>query len=283
MIVQGLYRFANLIYGVIGSGKKLELTDTVLILGGSNELGRDICIRLCQNGINVINVDTHNIDIPVKSKFYDFISCKSFSDTQSVLESMQMVKSLNKPISILANNVQKDFDSIYQVASPASLLEESIDEFKECVAANLTNVMIATKFFLENLVPQSVSLTESNCQDYYLVNISSILTLNVPEQASHYVSSKAALNQFHDSLTSELKCSRYKKLRFKTLLAFLPYRKDYIGWTQSTSSLSQQLIECLQDGRKGDVLLRIDDSPLTAFKLKDPNNCRISDMVSKWK
>ncbi|GAV51782.1 hypothetical protein ZYGR_0AF02530 [Zygosaccharomyces rouxii] len=283
MISQRLYKFASLVYGVIGSGKKLESTDTVLILGGSNDLGRDICTQLCQSGIKVINVDTEDTKFPLMSSCYTFVSCRSFAETHSVQKSMQAVKSLNEPITILINNVQRDLKGVYQVDLPVSPLEESIDQFKECVAANLTNVMIATKFFLEQLVPQSVRLTGNKCRDYFLVNLSSILTLNVPEQASHYVSSKAALNQFHDSLTSELKCSRHKKIHFKTLLVFLPYNKDYVSWSQSTSFLSQQLIECLHDGRKGDVLLRIDGSPLTACKVNESTRCRLSNMVSKWK
>ncbi|CAR25783.1 hypothetical protein ZYGR_0A03520 [Zygosaccharomyces rouxii] len=283
MISQKLYKFANLIYGIVGSGKKLESTDTVLILGGSNGLGKDICTQLCQNEIKVINVDTQDTSIPLMGKCYTFIPCKSFAETHSVQEAMQAVKSLVQPITILINNVQRDFKSVYQMEEPLSPLDESIDQFKECVAANLTNVMIATKFFLEQLVPQSVCLTGNKSQDYYLVNLSSILTLNVPEQASHYVSSKAALNQFHDSLTSELKSSRHKKVHYKTLLVFLPFSKDYLIWNQSTSCLSQQLIDCLHDGRKGDVLLRIDDSPLTAFKVSASGSCRFSNMVSKWK
>lgn len=283
MISQGMYKFVSLLYGVIGSGKRLEPTDRVLILGGSNDLGRDICTQLCKSGIKVINVDAQDINVPLSGKYYTFVSCKSFAETHNVQESMLEVKSLNKPISILINNIQWDFKSVYQVETPLSPLEESICQFKECVAANLTNVMIAVKFFLGQLVPQSVQLTGNKCQDYYLVNLSSILTLNVPVQASQYVSSKAALNQFHDSLTSELKCSRHKKIRFKTLLVFLPCNKDYMSWSQSTSRLSQQLIDCLHDGRKGDVLLRADDLPLTACKVNDSSSCRLSSMVSRWK
>lgn len=283
MISERLFKLANTFYGIVGTGKKLECNDTVLILGGSNELGKDICTQLCESEVRVINVDTEDINISLEGEYYTFIPCRNFADTYNVRESMELVKSAGRSVTVFINNVQKEFESVYQMAVPSSPLDESIDRLKECVAANLTNVMIATKFFLEQLIPQTIRLGKGNAQDYYLINLSSILTLNVPEQASQYVSSKAALNQFHDSLASELKCSRRKTVHFKTLLVFLPHVREYFRWKQLAPFLSRQLIECLKDGRKGDVLLRVDDSPLTACKVNDSNSCKLSNILPKWK
>lgn len=280
MLSKHLFKLANTFYGFLGTGKKLEEIDTVLILGGSNGLGREICHALFRSRIVVVNVDSEN-PFPV-SRSYKFIHCKDFADTSCVQDAMQRVKNLKHPITVLINNVHKNFESIYSEEIDLQIIDDSVDQMRDCIASNLTNVMIATKFFLKEIVSQTIQLTNGKVRDYYVVNMSTLLTLHVPEWASGYVSSKAALNQFHDALTSEYKCSP-RRTKIKTLLVFLPYVKELEKWEYLTPYLSDQLVNCLQDGRCGDVLLRPDDSPLTACKFRDSTTCHLAEMLPKWK
>ncbi|CDH13076.1 related to Oxidoreductase-like protein SRL4 [Zygosaccharomyces bailii ISA1307] len=280
MFSDRLYRLANAFYAIVGTGKKLEETDTVLILGGSNGLGRELCISLYNRKIRVINVDTINF-LPLH-KYYSFIHCHDFADTSNVQNAMQDVKSLEFTITALINNVQRDFETIYDEEDEKNTDDDSVDKMRECVSSNLTNVVIATKYFLKEIVPQTIRLSKGKLQEYYIVNLSTLLTLHVPERASRYISSKAALNQFHDSLTSECRCSA-RRAKIKTLLVFLPYVKDLESWKYLRPYLSEQLVQCMQDGRQGDVLLRIDNTPLTACKISDAATCRLSNMLPKWK
>lgn len=261
-----LFKLANSIYDIVGSGVRLEPeVSTVLIIGGSsNGLGIEICTTLIiENKIRVINIDTKDMELILSAneaslidKYYTFVSCKDFSNAQCVLEALQEVKDLQVPITIFINNVQKGFETIYSRDAKAAFGGKAVIQLQRCVNSNLTNVMIATKFFLKDLIPQTVHISHKRFHDFYIVNISTVLTLNVPKFAPHYISSKAALNQFHDSLTSELRV-RSGKTKVKSLLVYLPFVKEGHRWESSTTELAQQLVECLKNGRRGDVLLRV--------------------------
>lgn len=287
-----LFKLANSIYDIVGAGTRLEPeVSTVLIMGGSsNGLGVEICTTLIiENKNRVINIDTKDMELILSAneatlidKYYTFVSCKDFSNTQCVLEALEEVKDLQVPITIFINNVQKGFETIYNRHATAPLGVNAVIQLQRCVNSNLTNVMIATKFFLKEIIPQTVHISHKKFHDFYIVNISTALTLNVPKFATHYVSSKAALNQFHDSLTSELRV-RPGETKVKSLLIYLPFVKEGREWENGATDLAQQLVECLKNGRRGDVLLRVKKvSTLSHSETFGAYRYRLGKVISNW-
>lgn len=257
-----LFNAASRLYDFIGAGIKLEDGIGVLIMGGSSDgLGIEICTALAIDwNIHVVNLDTKDMELVLNSKEaslmnrnYTFVPCRDFTRTELVVEALTKVKELQLPIKILINHMQEGLRTVF---NPSFLMGNSaVARMQDYVDANVSSVVVTTKFFMNVLVPQTKGLLDGKAS-FYIVNLTTVLTLRPPSYALEYVSSKAALNQFHDGLTSELAMT-YKRGSFKTLLIFLPRAKDGHTWETLSTDLCRQVVELLEVGRRGCATLRV--------------------------
>lgn len=287
------YRYTSLVNDAVGPGKSLESgKDAVLILGGSSStFGVELCKALLREGTTVVNLDTADLvkwrapqqrrarartprarsagNVPRRAAAgrYHFIHCRSLTNKNDVLASLRMVLLGHFGISIFINNVNEGlFDfmqgSIHAQAAqgPSDLMDRSFlqgsqELFQQLLNSNLINVMLSVKFFLNQLVPQTIELAQREhlTPGFYIVNVTNTLSLHAPAFTGYYATSKAGLNQFHESLTSEL--SLYDKCRIKTLLAFLPFLSTHTADETHWADSARILVRALKLGRTGDVSL----------------------------
>ncbi|QLQ78050.1 hypothetical protein HG537_0A02970 [Torulaspora globosa] len=259
---KNLFNVANALYGLLGVGLKLEDGVGVLIMGGSSEgLGIEICLALAIDwNLYVVNVDTKDMEVvlnekeaSIVDKKYRFVQCKDFTKPESVLEALTKVQALKLPLKLLINNMQHGLGTTFSTSS--MLGNNAISRLQSYIDSNVISVMVTTKYFMNVLVPQTTRLLNGRAS-FYIINLTSILTLTTPGFATEYISSKAALNQFHDGLTSELALG-LGKTQFKTLLIFLPYVKDGHVWENVSTDLCRQLIKYLKLGQRGSARLHL--------------------------
>lgn len=291
MISPKLFNWSKKVYLTLGVGTKLEPdVSSVLIFGGStNGLGIELCTALMfENRVRVINVDTRDFEIILSvneavllDKYYSFVHCDDFSNADSVVQAMREVFDLKIPVTVFINNVQQGLETIFDRSGDIALGDNSVSHLRKCVNANLTNVMIATKFFLEELVPQTIFLLKEKYVDFYIVNISTVLSLELPDFARDFTSSKAALNQFHDSLTSELK-QRPGDSTIKTLLVYLPNLETGEDWEVALTELTQQLIQDLKDGKQGDTILHRNTGKSSVYKTRSTVLYKLGTFQHNW-
>lgn len=290
MLSNALLNVANSIYRKFGVGQILDAkTGAVLIMGGSSDgLGIELCCTLAiESKINVINIDSRDMelilnfkDAAIIAKYYRFVPCRDLSNADLVVEALERVKKMMLPITLFINNVQVGFRTIY--AQNFSIGLRAIPRLQQYANANVTNVMIATKFFLNEVVPQTEKIWHGHA-NFYIVNLTTVLTLDVPEYGMEYVSSKAALNQFHDGLMSELAGKSTKK-RIKTLLIYLPHAGSGHAWELLSTNLCEQVIESLKMGRRGSAILRGERESASELHGKIRNGFRYGagNLKSNW-
>ncbi|QLL30484.1 hypothetical protein HG536_0A03010 [Torulaspora globosa] len=257
-----LFSVANALYGLLGAGVTLEDGIGVLIMGGSSEgLGIEICLALAIDwNLYVVNVDTKDMEVIlddreaiIMDRNYSFVQCKDFTKPESVLEALTKVQALQLPLKLLINNMQHGLNTTF---CPSFLLgNNAVSRLQEYTDSNVISVMVTTKYFMNVLVPQTRRLLNGKTS-FYIINLTSILTLTTPGLAIEYISSKAALNRFHDGLTSELALSLDKSY-FKTLLIFLPYVRDGHTWENVSTELCRQVIKHLKLGQRGCAKLHL--------------------------
>lgn len=284
MVSKGLFNAVSKLYGFFGAGVKLADAMAVLIIGGSSDgLGTELIVSLAIDyNIHVVNIYSKDIELILDSKeanllaaYYTFVPCKDFTNSKYLLEALKKVKDLQLPITILINNMQQGIETTF--SSSFFMGHSAVARLQEYISANVTSVMVTTKYFLTLLVPQTDRILETKAK-FYVINLTSILTEKTPGFAIEYVSSKAALNQFHDGLTSELAMSS-KRNRFKTLLIYLPYAKDGRSWEILSTDLCEQVIEHLRLGQKGCTTLQANGAKSMFGKVK--NNYRYTS--GRWK
>lgn len=259
---RSLFNVASALYGLLGAGLKLEDGVGVLIMGGSLEgLGIEICLALAIDwNLHVVNVDTKDMEVVLNEKEativarnYRFVQCKDFTKPESVLEALTKVQALQLPLKILINNMQHGLSTTFN--SSSLLGNSAVSRLQDYIDSNVISVMVTTKYFASVLVPQTRRLLNEKAS-FYIINLTSILTLTAPGFATEYISSKAALNQFHDGLTSELALGLGKSY-FKTLLIFLPYARDGNTWENASTDLCRQVIKYLKLGQRGCARLHL--------------------------
>ncbi|EJS41390.1 YPL033C [Saccharomyces arboricola H-6] len=261
-MTETIYKIFLSFYERVGLGKKFHPRyDTVLIIGGSsNKLGIEICKMFIEKyDTRIINMDIiDNITgkkVRSESELYKFILCKDFSDIKCVEKSMHTLQSLKIYPTILINNMQEGLDSTFLKEDQfLKLNEESLCNFEKIVRYNLQSVILITKFCISSLFPKAHIGVQKDTKKFYIVNISTVLTLNESKSGTHFITSKCGINSFHDGLTSELK-SKGSHLNVKTLLAYLPDFQSHEHWEMLCPTISEQLVRCLINGRYGDTIL----------------------------
>ncbi|CAI4053514.1 Srl4p SKDI_16G2350 [Saccharomyces kudriavzevii IFO 1802] len=254
-----IYKVLISFYKHVGLGKKFHPSyDTVLIIGGSsNKLGIELCKTLTEEyHTRVINVDI--IDNPISrsnTKLYTFIPCKDFSDIECLEESMLNLQQLDIYPTVLINNMQEGIEStLIKEDQFLKLNEESLCDFEKIVRYNLQSVILITKFCISSLFPREQIGVPKKPKRFYIVNISTVLTLKPSKSGTHFITSKCGINSFHDGISSELNL-KDSHLNVKTLLAYLPNFKSEEHWEKLSPTISKRLLHCLIEGRYGDTIL----------------------------
>lgn len=261
-----LFKAASTIYETIGSGESLCFEkDAVLIIGGSsNKYGVEICRELVvARHIRVVNIDIRDIDNAWQAlngglEHYTFVPCNSFMDETFVIQAILQVLKLDIPVNLLINNLQEGFETLYNSEFEGKLsMVDKIQNLNKCVTVNVTNVMIATKYYINSVIPHILTNSGNGTVRFYIINVSYEQPDKSLMYASHYLSSKMALNQFHDGLASELQGREKGKIgndephSIKALLVYLPYILDIHAYTELCPIFAQNLINCLEEGRIG--------------------------------
>lgn len=249
-------------YEHVGLGKKFHPShDIVLIIGGSsNKLGIELCKTFIKDyHTKVINVDTtdniNGIGARSNEKLYTFVPCKDFSDIGCLEESMLSLQNLEIYPTVLINNMQEGIQStLLKEDKFLKLDDESLCEFEKIVRYNLQSVILITKFCFSNLFPRVDVEAQEKGRGFYIVNISTILTLKPSKSGTHFITSKCGINSFHDGITSELKL-KDNNFKVKTLLAYLPNFESEEHWKILSPKFSKHLVQCLLEGRNGDTIL----------------------------
>ncbi|AMD21735.1 HFL121Wp [Eremothecium sinecaudum] len=293
-IVRKLYKYTAKLDNLIGPGKYLDNSvDKVLILGGtSNIFGVEVIkILLFEEGINVVNLDTvdhrelvyeeneENASVghvesetvrpkAAKEGEYHFIKCESTCDKNHVLDGLNKVLEGDYGISVFINNVNEGLFEFMQGGTDPPLSHAPLDlkrnsfilgnqgQFQDLLNSNLINVMISVKFFLNEIVPQTMRQHGDRDQPpgFYIINTTNTISLHAPAFAGYFAASKAGLNQFHESLTSELGFYN-NDCRIKTLLAFLPFYSTHTVSNVPWAEYAGVFIRALKLGRSGEMTL----------------------------
>lgn len=268
---------------------KIDRADSIFENRSQDHSTSDIQNRSeCNNDSQEYGIGQLNVTVTKKivgleecqrNHYYKFIRCEDFSNKEYVLKAMEEVFKAETGITIFINNIHEgledytdmsgNFDSktISMNLMNHSISRGSAEKFEACVKSNLTNVMLATKYFLNRLVPQTKRLVKpriplESTPGFYIINISSVLTFYAPAFTGFYVSSKTAMNQFHESLTSEL--GLYNGNRIKTLLVYLPYVKGETNTGRTWYCLGEDLVAAIKYGRRGEISLSADNRLIPA-------------------
>ncbi|AET40342.1 Srl4p Ecym_5606 [Eremothecium cymbalariae DBVPG len=221
------------------------------------------------NLLSVLEENNHKHQLQEKRTKYHFVKCSTITNKKDVLDGLNRVLDGRFGISVFINNVNEGLFEFMQGSTDPmlshgpvdimnkSLLQGSQKIFQDVLNSNLINVMLSVKFFLNEIVPQTMNILQEQNKPpgFYIVNITNTLSLHAPAFAGYYAASKAGLNQFHESLTSEL--GYYNKRRIKTLLIFLPFLSTHtmsnIPWVEYAA----MLVRDLKLGRSGELTLSV--------------------------
>jgi len=99
--------------------------ETALVTGGSNGLGQQICIKLAQQGCNVIIADISDADV---------------SNHQEILKIREILLDEFESIDIVINNAG--------LIPYKSIFEQSSDDIETLTKVNLNSVLFVSKYFL---------------------------------------------------------------------------------------------------------------------------------------
>lgn len=242
----------------------------VVVFGGShNEYGKQLCRELAKmQSVYVINIDSPNdLFFSLSAANYLQIDCTDFGNFEFLNE---CIDKMGKLISstpkinqhstiIVVNNVDTGSE---RNGGRMGVLDEEHCAFMHTTSSNATNVMLMFSEIITRF---------ENSYFLYLINISNVVGLHPNDYRDHsyaYSCSKAAVIQFHQSLTSEV--NQYKRAPFhtiKTLLVLLPFQKqETCMWKKLFSTLDtdknkrsrkhvDKIIQALASGRRGEFHL----------------------------
>lgn len=241
------YLNQSFLKGGFKQGFPLLSSDTVVVTGGSNGLGRDLLVLLSLKGIkNLVNLDIKdssyygNFDI----EGVEFVEC-DVGNAAQVRKACDLIELKYKTVALLINNAGTAHDK--------TLLELSEKEIRNIIDVNLLGQI----WTLKNILPGMIKENRG-----YIVTVSSVLGKIGPAGVSAYSASKAGLIALHDSLSHEL--AEYKGI--KTLLV-TPGQMEgsmfegvstpnrFIAPIISHMKVAQQIIEAIEQGMVGEISL----------------------------
>ncbi|CAG8521397.1 7425_t:CDS:2 [Diversispora eburnea] len=178
--------------------KRLDWDEEVVIVtGGSSGLGSLLVETLALRNVTVIILDIIPPEIEHVNIIYYECDVSKFENVQNVAK--EVIEEVGHP-TILINNAG--------VVKGKTILDESENEILETINTNLLSSFWTTKVFLPEMIKNNHG---------HIVTISSAIGFSGTAQLADYVSSKAALVAFHESLRYELN-NRYNAKSVRTTL-----------------------------------------------------------------
>ncbi|CCE62533.1 hypothetical protein TPHA_0C03810 [Tetrapisispora phaffii CBS 4417] len=254
--LNGIYNSMKSFYDLCWLGKSLNPKDVVVLLGGSDAFGTQLCQQLINEDVVVVNIDSLDnsnellLDINSPKQQYYFIPCDSFEDVNHMKSAINKVAQTKLTPTIFLNNINFEFETILKDSNTEcnDLSSDYVKYFQKTIMINLENVMVSTKYFLNNFI---------NPDFYYVINVSIDIKDVYSWEGSRFRTSKMALNQYHDSLVSELNEMYWEKnLDIKNILFYLPYKHlNYSEYVSSCKQLSINAVSHLKNGERGPIQL----------------------------
>lgn len=178
---------------------------------------------------------------------YTYVECPDLSNAKDMLAALQKAVNLNKQITIFINNLQ---EGLYRQYSEDQQYIDSLELFEKCTHTNVTNAIIATKFFISDIIPR-VILNYGRDNDFYVINMSIDCRHQKIKLPASYYTTKAAVTQLHDGLASE-KSIYETTSKIKTLLVRVPETPGDVEKTMDYyEQLADMLIKNMKLGRAG--------------------------------
>ena len=205
------------------------MQSTVLVIGGSSQIGRAVCEKFAQNGYSVIF--TYN------------------SNASASTEVIEMVKKYDTPVTAFRLDLSKletikDFfklvDEFHVMVNCASTIPDriGIQDMKDEDIIKQTNVIFTASSLLMKYAAEKISAIKG---DKSVINITSQAAIFGGNMISIYASAKAALNTLTIALSRE-----YGKYGIR-VNAVSPGVID----TLQNKEISEQVVNSIALGRKG--------------------------------
>lgn len=216
----------------------LSKDKTIVITGGSSGLGEKLAGILGIQGYKVVNLDIFKPRAIIPN--VEFIEC-DVTNLKSVEAAAEQIEG---DVNVLINNAGL-------ITSKSTILETNLGEVENTFKVNVYSHYNTTQVFVSKMISKKIK--------GHVVTISSILGSMGPSKASAYAASKAAVNNFHDSLTHEMSSLSYE---IKTLLV-TPGQLDssmfhgvktpsnFLAPVVNIDELAQQIVKCLENGKCG--------------------------------
>lgn len=239
------YLNQSFLKGGFKQGFQFDSSDTVVVTGGSNGLGRDLLVLLSLKGIkNLVSLDVRD------SSYYgnfeidgvEFVECDIGSADQ-VKKACDYIALKYKTVTLLINNAG--------IANDKTLLELSEEEVKSIVDVNLLGQI----WTLKNILPGMIKENRG-----YIVTISSVLGKIGPAGVSAYSASKAGLIALHDSLSHELAAHKGIKTLLVTpgqmegpMFEGVSTPNSFIAPIVPHMKVAQVIVEAIEKGTVGEI------------------------------
>ncbi|KAL7022985.1 hypothetical protein ACKWTF_012447 [Chironomus riparius] len=230
VIIVGFY----LIFKVKYSKKKILCGKTALVTGGSNGLGQQICIKLAQQGCNVIIADISSASktmlklqpYKIKSREYKI----DVSNYEEILKMREILSDEFEFIDILVNNAG--------LIPYKTIFEQTSDEIETLTKVNLNSVIFMTKCFIEKMIKNGTG---------HIVTISSTQGIYAFPYSLNYCASKFAVTGFMLGLKEFLRRQQLKGIDTTCILPnVISTRKDIIDIVNEKRTLIFSADKCAE-------------------------------------
>ncbi|CCD23345.1 uncharacterized protein NDAI_0B03100 [Naumovozyma dairenensis CBS 421] len=232
--------------------------DIVIILGGcETKFGSKLIWSFLSLGLPVIHIDlfrNENFDLLPEYQFYPLCSFENARQEAFIFQKLYTIR--GKSVTLI-NNFQYGISQLF-----CSKTNQKLITLQQCTLVNLILVMKITKFFLKKIV--------SVKNNFSIVNISHQLTLELPSLANNYMFSKAALNQYVDSLFSELHSLKRGDMDVKCSILYLPIILDFQLWEEWSDHINDEIIKYVIQGRTG--VIKLEPIKYDYWKLRNIQN-----------
>ncbi|WP_158318801.1 SDR family NAD(P)-dependent oxidoreductase [Robertmurraya kyonggiensis] len=165
---------------------------TIVITGSSKGIGREIALKLLNEGANVI-VNYYKSDPSTLNVFKGFpchklLLCKAdITNEEEVLEMCNKISKKFGSIDVLINNAG--------IISDSPILEMTNDQWRSVLETNLTGMFICSKIVAKYMV---------NNQQGKIINIASLKGQSGSENQANYSTSKGGVISLTKSMAIEL-------------------------------------------------------------------------------
>lgn len=166
-----------------------------VVTGGGQGLGRDICLKLAEQGATLVVADINpetSAETAKLAKRYgaeSFVMATDLTKPEDVRALADAVRARYSAVDILVNNSG--------IAGPRATIEElTLEDWNANIAVNLTGMFLASKYFMP--------LLKATGQGGSIVNIASTAGMRVLIYRLPYTTTKAAVIAFSKNLAAEV-------------------------------------------------------------------------------